>query len=53
MFYDRSSNGEMNQGIGRLAVLSLVRVAKGFPVAILVDDAGSLGVSLLLSCSTR
>jgi nitrate/nitrite transport system permease protein len=29
-------DGEMNQGIGRFAVLSLVRVAKGFALAILM-----------------
>lgn len=31
-------DGEMNQGIGRFAILSLVRVAKGFLLAILIGS---------------
>lgn len=42
-------DGEMNQGIGRFAFLSLVRVAKGFSVAIIV--AIPLGFILGLSAS--
>jgi nitrate/nitrite transport system permease protein len=42
-------DGEMNQGIGRFAVLSLVRVAKGFLVAILLGTL--LGYLLGLSVS--
>ena len=42
-------DGEMNQGIGRFAVLSLVRVAKGFLVAILAGTL--LGYLLGLSVS--
>ena len=42
-------DGEMNQGIARFAVLSLVRVAKGFLVAILVGTL--LGYLLGLSAS--
>ena len=40
-------DGEMNQGIGRFALLSLVRVAKGFVLAILVGTP--LGFVLGLS----
>ena len=40
-------DGEMNQGIGRFAVLSLVRVAKGFTLAILIGTP--LGFLLGLS----
>jgi nitrate/nitrite transport system permease protein len=42
-------DGEMNQGIGRFAVLSLVRVAKGFLVAIIAGTL--LGYLLGLSIS--
>lgn len=42
-------DGEMNQGIGRFAFLSLVRVAKGFSLAILVGMP--LGFLLGLSAS--
>jgi nitrate/nitrite transport system permease protein len=42
-------DGEMNQGIGRFAALSLVRVAKGFLVAVLVGTL--LGYVLGLSVS--
>ena len=42
-------DGEMNQGIGRFAFLSLVRVAKGFSVAIVVGIP--LGFMLGLSAS--
>jgi nitrate/nitrite transport system permease protein len=42
-------DGEMNQGIGRFAVLSLVRVAKGFLVAIIAGTL--LGYLLGLSVS--
>jgi len=40
-------DGEMNQGIGRFALLSLVRVAKGFALAVLVGTP--LGFVLGLS----
>lgn len=44
-------DGEMNQGIGRFAVLSLVRVAKGFLLAIIIGTP--LGFMLGLSASFR
>jgi nitrate/nitrite transport system permease protein len=40
-------DGEMNQGIGRLAILSLIRVAKGFLLAIAIGTP--LGFTLGLS----
>ena len=42
-------NGEMNQGIGRFALLSLIRVAKGFLLAILIGTP----IGFLLGLSTK
>jgi nitrate/nitrite transport system permease protein len=44
-------DGEMNQGIGRFALLSLVRVAKGFALAVMVGTP--LGFLLGLSTPFR
>jgi nitrate/nitrite transport system permease protein len=42
-------DGEMNQGIGRFAFLSLIRVAKGFLLAIVIGTPLGFLLGLLFS----